>query len=115
MSAPGRWIRLQVGWSDSEWIEPLDALAQFAWVKLMEHVKANGVRGRCKALSARVAGNKWKIPAKQVQAMLDAAHADGALNGGPGEWCITNWDAYQPMDASNAERQARHRARRNGA
>lgn len=107
MSKSQRWMRLDTGIFDSEWVYLLDPLAQLAWVRLLIHVKTEGVKGTAKALSIPVACKKWGIPESDIQAMLTAAREDGALAEGA-EWSVTNWLKYQ--ESPSAERVRKHRA-----
>jgi len=43
-----------------------------------------------------------------MQKLIDAAVKDGALTITDTEWVLTNWDAYQPKDITNADRQAKY-------
>jgi hypothetical protein len=100
-------MRLDTGIFDSEWVYLLDPLAQLAWVRLLIHVKTEGVKGTAKALSIPVACKKWGIPESDIQAMLAAAREDGALAEGA-EWSVTNWLKYQ--ESPSTERVRKHRA-----
>jgi hypothetical protein len=90
MAKSQRWMRLDTGIFDSEWVYMLDPLAQLAWIRLLLHVKTEGVKGTAKALSVPVASKKWGIPESDIRAMLAAAREDGALAEGA-EWSVTNW------------------------
>jgi hypothetical protein len=104
-----RWIRLDLSWSQSEWLADLEPAARLAWVELLGYVKANGVRGRCKAPKVRIFSRLVAIPMEDVEAMMAAGIADGALEIDGAEWIVVNWDDYQ-TDKTAAERQARRRA-----
>lgn len=107
MAKSQRWMRLDTGIFDSEWVYLLDPLAQLAWIRLLLHVKTEGVKGTAKALSIPVACKKWGIPESDIQAMLTAAREDGALAEGA-EWSVTNWLKYQ--ESPSTERVRKHRA-----
>lgn len=107
--ADRRWLRLDAGWQDSEWVADLSCGGRLAWVSLLGHVKVAGVRGQVRALAPSVAGRRWDIPAEDVAAMLAAAQADGALVIEDGDWIVTGWARYQEPDPSNAERKRRWR------
>jgi hypothetical protein len=100
-------MRLDTGIFDSEWVYLLSPMAQLAWIRLLLHVKTEGVKGTAKALSVPVASKKWGIPESDIQAMLTAAREDGALAEGA-EWSVTNWLKYQ--ESPSAERVRKHRA-----
>lgn len=106
---PGRWFRLDVGWSRSEWLAELEPASRLAWVELLAYVKAEGVGGVAKAMSPAVFGRIAGIDPADVRALLDAAEADGALEIHDGEWRVTKWDAFQNPDRTAAERMRRHR------
>lgn len=105
-----RWVRLNVGWDDSDWIAELDALGQLAWVKLLCFVKRDGTGGRVKLPSAKVLGRRWGVPAESVEAMLEAGRKDGAIYEEGGDIVLTSWGAYQ-LDATAAQRKKDQRAR----
>lgn len=111
MSAPRRWIRLDVGWDRSDWLAELSPGSRLAWVLLLGYVKAFGVAGAAKAMTSRGAARDWNLPEADFLAMIEAAIAHGAVVK-PNEetWEITGWDRYQQDGA--AERQRRHRADR---
>lgn len=108
--APRRWIRVDVGWSDSEWVGNLEPGGRLAWIELLAYAKRDGAGGSVKALTAAAFGRKIRVPAADVQAMLDEAAKDGALVIADGTWTLTNWTEYQEPDRTAAERQRRHRA-----
>lgn len=104
-----RWIRLDVSFSDSPWLFVLSAGAQLAWVKLLCHVKRDGVRGRCKAMAPIIAARHWGVGEEDVSKMLQAASDDGAVVIADGEWEVPNWTEYQEPDPTAAERMRRMR------
>lgn len=108
----GRWIRLNVDFDNSEWLFVLSAESQLAWIKLLCHMKRDGARGRCKAMSVAVAAKRWGLGPEHVEKLLQAAQNDGALRVADGEWAVTAWGKYQEEDATNAERQKRFRERK---
>jgi hypothetical protein len=109
-----RWIRLDIGWDDSEWVAELSPLAQLAWIKLLCHAKRDGIAGTCKALVPKVAARRWGVPLDAIQEMLDAGRREGAIHQDNGDWSLTAWDRYQ-VDNSNAARQRRWRERQRNA
>jgi hypothetical protein len=112
MSARQRWIRVNTGWDDTEWIAGLSAEARLSWIMLLCHVKRDGIGGRCKVLSYIVAARKWGVRPGAVQEMVEAGREDGAIYEADGEWMISAWDKYQPD--KSAERVRRHRERKAG-
>lgn len=106
-----RWIRLDVEWSQTEWVALLKPAARLAWVELLKHVKVHGKAGRCKAVHPVVFGRMYDIPAKDVAAMLEAAHLGEALRTVAGEWEVLNWTRYQEPDATSTDRKRRQRDR----
>lgn len=110
-----RWIRMDVGWEESEWIAALPLGGRLAWVLLIGHVKTRGIGGRAKAPSISIIARKWDIPQGDVEAMIRAAVEDGALLLEDGEWVLTAWARYQEPDLTATERKRRERASRNSA
>jgi len=110
--ADSRWLRLDAGWMDSEWLAVLSPGARLSWVSLLSYTKLAGTKGSVKALSPAVAAKRWDIPEEDVQEMLDAAQSDGALSvDEDGDWIVTAWSRYQEPD-STANRRQRDRRRR---
>ena|SRR3990167_9118431 len=107
-----RWLRLDVSWDDSPWLFVLSEGSQLAWIKLLCHVKVWGVGGKCKSLSPIVAAKKWGVGEESVTKMLQAAITDGALLVDGSAWLLVNWDKYQELDPTAAERKRRERARK---
>lgn len=110
--ADTRWLRLDAGWMDSDWLAVLSPGARLAWVSLLSYCKLAGTKGSVKALSPIVASRRWDIPADDVSAMLDAATSDGALESDEdGDWVVTAWAHYQEPDKTAADRKRRQRER----
>lgn len=103
-----RWIRLDISFDDS-WLYCLSAESQLAWIKLLCHVKRDGIKGSAKALGIIVAAKKWGIGEESVAKMLQAGVNDGAIVIEGGQWVIANWREYQDPDPTAAERMKRHR------
>lgn len=110
MSAPRRWIRLDIGWENSDWLAPLSDSAKLAWIYLLGHTKAYGVCGAVKAMTPASAARTLRIPEADFAVMLEAGLADGAIISDGETWMICAWDLYQ--NEGSAERQRRHRADR---
>lgn len=109
-----RWLRLNADWEDSPWLDELqDGAASGCWPRVLSHAKRNGVRegSRCrvKSLDVGVASRKWHVSRETVQALLNAAVIDGALEIEGADWLIVNWETYQPRDATAAARMKKHR------
>lgn len=94
-----RWIRLNIDFDNSSWLFPLSAAAQMAWIKLLCHVKRDGIKGRCKALSPQEAAARFGVTLPDVEQMLNAAAEDQALAVEDGYWTLTGWTEYQEADA----------------
>ena len=105
-----RWLRLDVGWDDSDWIIDLPPGAQLTWIKLLTYAKACGTNGRVRAMTAKAAASRWRIPQPDVDACLTAAVLDGAVVVEDGDWVLTGWIRYQATDPTAAERVKRYRA-----
>jgi hypothetical protein len=118
MAGTSRWVRLDVDFGDTEWLFPLSGLAELAWVKLLAYAKRSGIRGRVRCLSPSVAAEKWKCGLDAFDEMMTAATAgdNPAVIEVDGDWFLTGWDRYNPIDRTNADRQRhlRERSRRNG-
>lgn len=109
MSAPGRWLRLDVTWEESAWLDALPGESAGCWPRVLCVVKRDGVMGRCKSPSTEVLARKWRVSERAITALLDAAVQDGALSVEGGEWVVTNWATYQEADRTRNERQRRYR------
>lgn len=107
--ATRRWIRLDAAWEDSPWLDELDGTAAGCWPRILCHVKRDGVRGRAKRIPTAVAARKWRVPVAAVEALENAAVADGALRIDDGDWVIHNWDTYQQTDTRRKHRQRKQR------
>ncbi len=115
MSAPGRWLRLDVGCFESEWLAALSVPAQHAWTRLLLYTKGNGTAGTVKRMGPVAAARAWGIPPVSLDEMETAALADGALRIEDGWWVLTGWDKYQQPDRTNAIRKQRLRDKRKDA
>lgn len=109
---PRRWIRLDVSWEDSSWLDALSGAAAGCWPRLLCTVKRDGAGGRCKRMPPAVAARRWRVTPIDVEELERAAVADDALLIENGEWVIVNWAEYQEPDHTAAERQRRFRADR---
>ena len=107
--ATRRWIRLDIGFHRSDWIIPLSPESQLAWLRLLCYTKAEGVKGRVKSMSPKTAGLEWRLSADSVVSMLEAAESDDAISVEGSEWVVTNWEVYNPSDATSAARSRRYR------
>lgn len=107
------WIRLDVDWSAREWTYDLRPPARLAWIELLCYIKANGVRGSIRAMSARIAAGKLNLEPEDITEMLEAAEAAGALIVEDGRWEIPSWGKYQ-QDTTAGERQQRARDKKKG-
>jgi hypothetical protein len=110
-----RWIRLDVTWEESDWLQDLDRATAACWPRLLCMVKRDGVRGECRRPSTRRLMTLWDISAAQIASLEAAAQNDGALAIEDGQWRVLNWDKYQEIDPTNSERQRRWRERQQSA
>jgi hypothetical protein len=96
MAPPRRWIRVDVGWSDSEWVGNLEPGGRLAWIELLAYVRSYGVTGRVRRLAPSVASRRWDIPADDVAAMESAAVTAGVLEleDGGKTWALRDWQQY---------------------
>lgn len=109
VSGQGRWLRLDIRWQDSEWLDALDGHAANCWPPFLCYVKRNGVGGRCKMTGVAVLARHWRVARGDVEALVAAALAHGALVVEGDEWVVTGWAKYQPIDVTSAARQAKRR------
>ncbi len=110
---PNSWIRLDVLWDKSEWLNALDGTAAGCWPRLLCWVKTNGRVGRCKRPALTVLAREWRVPVESVEAFEAAAIKDGALQVDDGDWVVSGWDDFQDGAAIQArERMRRMRERR---
>lgn len=110
-----RWIRLDVDWEKSAWLDALPGQAAGCWPRLLCWVKQSGKGGRCKAPDSRVLARHWRVARQAVDELIEAAIKDGALEASNGEFVVVNWAQYQEPDPTAAERKRRQRqAERNG-
>ena len=110
MSAPRRWIRLDLGWQESEWLDAIDGHASGCWPRLLCYVKQTGTGGRCKAGKPAVLARLWKVESGDVERLLSAAYEHGSVVLEDGTWTLPMWATYQEPDRTSAERQRRYRA-----
>jgi hypothetical protein len=110
MSAPRRWIRLDIGWEKSDWVADLTPASKLCWILLLGYVKAFGVCGSVRAMTHKGAAREFGVSESDFTAMLSAGVADGAIEATDKSWSILGWDFYQ--NEGNAERQRRYRADR---
>lgn len=107
-----RWIRLDVAFDDCEWLSDLEPAVQLAWIKLLCHMKRDGVKGKCKALPLRIAAKKWGVTAADVDALLTAGIAGDAIAVDGETWEVIGWSKYQAdSDETAKERMQRKRDR----
>lgn len=107
MAGSGRWIRLDVTWDDSEWLDELPWHVRAAWTLVLCHVKAFGDRGVCDAPNIRRFCQGHNVPQDCVEQLVEAAVAHGAMSVANGEWRITEWRAYQESDSAERMRRMR--------
>ncbi len=98
-----RWIRLDVTWDQSEWLEELPPSSQLAWVKLLCYVKAFGVAGSVKKPSPASLARKWDLSRSSIEAMLAASFKNGAAVLEGSDLLITGW-SFRQMDPKAAAR-----------
>jgi len=106
-----RWLRLDVAWEDSEWLDDIDGTASGSWPRILSLVKRDGVGGRCKRPSLKVMARKWRVPVGSIEELEEAAIKDGALVVEDGDWVVMNWEEYQGADSTAAARKKRQRDR----
>jgi hypothetical protein len=106
-----RWIRLDVLWEESEWLQELDGTAAGCWPRLLCMVKRDGVDGTVKRPSTKRLAQLWRVPMAAITAMEHAAVVSDALRIEDGDWTVINWNKYQMVDETAAERKRAQRER----
>lgn len=104
------WLKLYIGWWESEWLIVLSSEARLCWLLFLERVKSHGDGGRLKRSAEGFLARQWYVGEESIRQMLKAAENDGAVIVHEHEWEVANWRAYQG-DPTGAERQARFRER----
>jgi len=102
-----KWLKLYVGWSDSEWLASLDAGPRLCWPLVLEYVKCMGSGGIATVRAQRIA-TFYNVPLEWIELLLSAATADGAVQLDGQKLTVLNWSDYQG-DPTGAERVKRHR------
>lgn len=111
MPNPRRWLRLDMDWEDSPWLDALDGTSAGCWPRVLCWVKRSGSAGRCRRPDTGVLARRWRVSVEAVDSLLAAALLDGALRIEADEWVLVNWAAYQEVDSTAAERKRRQRAK----
>jgi len=104
LNTTDRWIRVNVAWSDSDWLFDLPIGSRLGWIELLCYTKRDGIAGKVKAMSDKVASRKWRITELDVSTLLFEAVKDSALMIEEGYWTVSNWKEYQGTDISRVER-----------
>jgi hypothetical protein len=102
-----KWLKLYVGWSDSDWLACLDAGPRLCWPLVLEYVKCMGSGGIVTVRAQRIA-TFYNVPLEWIESLLSAAVADGAVQLDGQKLTVLNWSDYQG-DPTGAERVKRHR------
>lgn len=100
----GRYIKLDVAWTSTDWVNMLSMGGQLAWVKLLCYCREAGVKGVVKYMSPRTAHDKWKIPARYIEEMYKAAIEDKSIEIDENSIKIVNWEKYQDSSAVRVQR-----------
>lgn len=111
MSAPRRWLRLDMDWEDSPWLDALDGTAAGCWPRVLCLMKRTGVNGVCKRPDIGVLARRWRVDASAINTLVGAAVQHGALVIDEETWTVTGWEKYQNPDVTAAERKRAQRAR----
>jgi hypothetical protein len=99
-----RWLRINVSWSDSEWLFDQPPGIRLAWIEMLCYTKQNGMSGRVKSMSPTVASSKWRISKDDIVTLQTVAQRDGALQIEDGDWIIANWCKYQAESLDRVKR-----------
>lgn len=106
------WIKLYIGWHESDWLTVLSAESRLAWILMIERVKTHGDGGSLKKSNYDDLARRWNVGVEHIRNMVKAAVMDGAIDEDDTHWHVTGWSEYQE-DRTNADRQKRYRDRKN--
>lgn len=106
-----RWIRLNVDWEDSAWLDAISGQAAGCWPRLLCLAKRDGKGGRFKQPDSSVLARRWRVPRQAVDELIAAAIKDGALEADSGFLTVVNWAQFQEPDPNATERKRNQRAR----
>ena len=115
MNTQQRWLRLNIQYAESEWLFNLKGNVRRLWPDILCYVKAFGNAGTCKMPSMKVLAKKLDTRAVDLNTLLKAAVADGALVVEGNLWTVVNWATYQDPDNTRVERQRRFRQKQKTA
>lgn len=106
-----RWIRLDVEWDESGWIDALSGEAAGCWPRLLCWVKLRGKGGTCRMPDIGALARRWRVKRQAVVEMIEAAKADGALVAEDGQLTVAKWATYQEPDSTTTQRKRKQRER----
>lgn len=104
------WMKLYVGWHESDWLSVLAAESRLCWILLLERVKTHGDGGSLKKSNYDDLARRWNVGVENIRTMVKAAVRDGAIDEDETHWHVSGWSEYQE-DRTNADRQKRYRER----
>jgi hypothetical protein len=110
----GRWLRLNMDYADSPWLDALPGDTRRIWPDLLCWAKAKGTGGVCRAPDLVVLSKRIDAPKERIASLIHAAVQDGALEVTKEQWTFTNWTKWNPYDATATERKRKQRAKGKG-
>jgi hypothetical protein len=111
MAAARPWIRLDAEWEESGWVSDLSGQSRGCWPRLLCWVKLRGKKGRCRWPDPRALAKAWRVPQAAVEAMLEGAIVDHAIERDIDDLVVINWPKYQEPDPTAVDRKRRQRER----
>lgn len=108
----GLWFSLECDWDESKWLAQLPWPSRAIWPLIIGRVKLHGRGGVCNAPDLERFARSHDIPVDALRELLEAAEVDNALLVTDETWTVTNWDFYQNLDPTNAERQRRFKEKK---
>jgi hypothetical protein len=106
-SSSQRWLRLNLEWQLSGWLDALDGHAANCWPPLLCWIKLHGRDGRCRRPPLPLLARSWKVDVADIERLETAALQDGALVLEGADWVLANWAKYNPPDPSIERRRRR--------
>ncbi len=107
-----RYMKLNLGWADSDWVSEMSDGGKLAWVFLIGYCKSLGIGGRVKAISVTSFARRHFISESSAKEGLTKALEHGAITAEDDLWVFPTWRKHQG-DETGTERQRRYRNRKN--
>lgn len=108
-----RYMKLNLAWSDSEWVSGMSEGGRLCWIYLIGYCKSFGLNGRVKSVSESTFARKHDVSENSIRECLNAAIVHGAVRVKVDTWVFDKWAKHQG-DETGAERQRRFKQRQKG-